>query len=233
VICAFGLDAGLRRGFFDQAANVGFYGVAVAETDGGYADGAGTLNVIGHGQIVAAAVVFLDLLVAVEHRIVQARPLREVGDLGQVFGIVAVDAEDGESLLRIFLLEGDEPGHLHAAGGAPGGPKVDEQGFAAVVAERDAMAGEVAKHEGWCGLVEKRRGYGACQLRCGGLCGDRWLRLRCVGLREAMLVAGPEDEREAAEDKTEYENATGHQWKATMASPVSLSRDANARWGIC
>ena len=152
VICV----SGGCGGFFDQAADVGFHRVAVAEADGGDADGAGAIDVIGHGQIVAAAVFGLGLPVAVEHGVVQAHLLREAGDLGDVLGVIAVDAENGESLRRVFLLESDEPWHLHAAGCAPGGPEVDEHGFAAEVGERDVMTCEVAQGKGGRGLVEKR-----------------------------------------------------------------------------
>ncbi len=178
--------------------------------DGDDADGAGTVYIVGHGQVVAAIIGSVSLRVPVKNGIVQVHLFHEAGDLWQVFGIILIDAEDGESLRCIFLLERDEPGHLYLAGRAPGGPEVDKHGFAAIAGERDWMAREIAEREAGRGFAEKRRGDGVCPLSGGKLSRCSRHRRRSGAGHVAVLVAGPHDEREAGEDNSEDENATRH-----------------------
>ncbi len=70
-----------------------------------------------------------------------------------VIGVdVVVEIDGKHNDLRQLLLEGDQRGQFFKAGSAPGGPEIEDQGFAAVIAEVDCLCavddGEVGSRFG-------------------------------------------------------------------------------------
>jgi hypothetical protein len=63
------------------------------------------------------------------------------------------DAQDGEALVFKLLFKFYEPGDLYFAGTAPGGPEVEEDGFAFVFGEGDDFAVGVLEFEFRCLLA--------------------------------------------------------------------------------
>lgn len=61
--------------------------------------------------------------------------------------IVEGDSQDGEIAVLIFLLELDEPGDLDFAGSTPGGPKVQQNDFSAIIREGDSSSTGVSERK--------------------------------------------------------------------------------------
>ena len=98
------------------------------------------------GQIVDAAVLVGDLLLADEDGIVDGVFGGELHHILRV-AIIHGDADDLQSLAAVALLQLDEPGNLLLAGRAPGGPEVEHHGLAAQIAELHGVSLEIGEHE--------------------------------------------------------------------------------------
>ena len=72
---------------------------------------------------------------------------RDVRPHGLPAVIVHRQAQDGETLILIFLLEFDEPGNFHFTRSAPGGPKIYQDDFAAIIRQIDGIAVSVFQCE--------------------------------------------------------------------------------------
>ena len=95
----------------------------------------------------AVAVVLGDgdaLLVAEQDRVIDAHRIHEV--FGVLLGVDG-DADDGEALVLVLLLQIDEGGDLAAAGRAPGGPEVDHQDLAVPFADMAQLALQILQAE--------------------------------------------------------------------------------------
>ncbi len=98
------------------------------------------------GQRVDAAIKLGGLVVAHEDAVIHAEPGDEGLDRVPTF-VVHGDAEDGETMILVAALEVHEPGDLHGARLAPGGPEIEEHDFAAVIGEADGAAIGVLESE--------------------------------------------------------------------------------------
>lgn len=123
------------------------------------------VDVEGHGQFVETAVGFIEGTAVNENRI---RDVKLVGGatnvlflVGEFLGVVLVEVvsretEDFKALGGVLVAQLDEPGSLDFAGGAPGGPEIDEDSFALVVGQRDFLACQVFEGEVGGGLPGER-----------------------------------------------------------------------------
>jgi hypothetical protein len=126
------------------------------------------------GKRFHAAVELADRIVAQQNTIIHL----VCGDVW-LDGVPAIlihrDAHDGESLGFVLLLEFDEPGNFKGAGAAPGGPKVEQDDFAAIIGQF---------YGGAVGIVESEIG--------GRFAVSDRLRL---GIERLSTRAGPEQGR--------------------------------------
>src|SRR5690606_7593309 len=103
--------------------------------------------------------------------------------------------DDFEILAAIFFFQRVEEGHFLAAGGAPGGPEIDQQLLAGEIGEGDGVA--IAILEGEIGVVAplgrgEQRGElagGGGVERLGGLGADG------AGLGHRLAIANPDGHR--------------------------------------
>ena len=102
------------------------------------------------------------------------------------------DADDFETLRRVFILQFDQPRRLDLAGAAPRCPEVDQQGLALEAGERNGPAAQVFEDEVGRGLADERR----LTLRNiagshGNELGMRSRGKRALGRLLAILPVGP------------------------------------------
>jgi hypothetical protein len=91
------------------------------------------------GQSIHTAVKLGCLIVANHHAVVHLEALDErLDDVPTV--IVHRNTEHYEAFVLVLALEIDEPGDFDFAGTAPGGPKIEENHFAAVIGEMNDFA---------------------------------------------------------------------------------------------
>lgn len=110
---------------------------------------------ISDGKAENAAVALTEVLVSHDDRIGELEFPGRLQDWR--FVVVHRDAEDLKSLGTELCLPGGEARNLGDAGAAPSGPEVEEDKFAAIVAETDGLAFEAGEGEvGRCRLLLSR-----------------------------------------------------------------------------
>lgn len=210
-------------------ADVGFDLVFAGEACGLRDDGAVAVDEEGAGQVVDAAVGFVDLVVGVEDGVGDAGLLH--GVLDGLFGcVVFYNADDLETLTFILLVELLEPRHFDLAGGAPGGPEVDEDGLAFEVVEGEFFAVERVEREagsffaaevGWRRVVVGLAAFfaagdeGDLAVADGGLFG---------GAAAVVGKASPDESHNDKNDSSQYGDITLHK---NLALPVYRVRSAS------
>ena len=96
-------------------------------------------NIVGGGQVIDAAIGLAGVIPVQQYGIVHAVLRHKPRDAGKG-RIVFRDADDGETLGSVLLLQINQPGHFYLAGRAPGGPEVDENGLTFVIRQRGSFA---------------------------------------------------------------------------------------------
>ena len=222
-------DSLIRQSLLDIGLDIALGG----EPHLGGNDGSLAIDKEGGGHGVETTVLLAKRVAVDEDGVVDLFLIDELGDGRLVFGpaglvvlfqvvSLGVDAEDFKSLGCVPFAELDDPRRLNFAGAAPGGPEIDEDGFAFVVGEGDFFAAEIFKREGG------RRLAGEGGLILGRAVGV-WDEFALGGRSEeagggllAILPVGPSGPGEDGENAQDCGNDDGVALQGNRPLPVLL-----------